>query len=165
MSNKKVSRRQFLNYTLTGVGGFMAAGMLMPMLRFAIDPALKVKAEGDFIQTSQKIADLTDVPVRVDFSYEQVDAWYKSDVTEMAWVYKNGDQIVALSPVCKHLGCTVNWEGDKPNEYFCACHGGRYEKNGKNIQGTPPTGPLDEYEVDEKDGFLLLGKKKPNTLV
>ncbi len=32
-----ISRRQFLNYTLTGVGGFMAASMLMPMVRFALD--------------------------------------------------------------------------------------------------------------------------------
>ena len=46
MSKRNVSRRQFLNYTLTGVGGFMAAGMLMPMVRFAIDPALAaIKAE------------------------------------------------------------------------------------------------------------------------
>ncbi|WP_342463188.1 ubiquinol-cytochrome c reductase iron-sulfur subunit [Ureibacillus sp. FSL K6-8385] len=165
MSNKKVSRRQFLNYTLTGVGGFMAASILMPMIRFAIDPALQAKAEGDFILTSQKIDELTDVPVRVDFSYEQVDAWYKSEVSEMAWVYKEGDKIIALSPVCKHLGCTVNWEGgEHKNEYFCACHGGRYEKNGKNIAGTPPTGPLDQYEVSEKDGYLMLGKKIPNTL-
>lgn len=43
MSEKRhrVSRRQFLNYTLTGVGGFMAAGMLMPMVRFALDPVLR----------------------------------------------------------------------------------------------------------------------------
>ena len=30
--SKEVSRRQFLSYTLTGVGGFMAAGMLMPIV-------------------------------------------------------------------------------------------------------------------------------------
>ncbi|SOC20004.1 Rieske Fe-S protein [Ureibacillus xyleni] len=167
MSNNRVSRRQFLNYTLTGVGGFMAAGMLMPMVRFAIDPALQTKAEGQFIQTSQKIDEITDVPVKVDFTFEQVDAWYKSDVTEAAWVYRDGDTVIALSPVCKHLGCTVNWEGDSahPNQFFCACHAGRYEKSGKNVAGTPPLGPLDEYEVSEKDGFLMLGKKIPNTLV
>ncbi|KGR79539.1 QcrA and Rieske domain-containing protein [Ureibacillus manganicus] len=167
MSKNRVTRRQFLNYTLTGVGGFMAAGVLMPMLRFAIDPALQVKAEGDFVQTSKKIADINEDPVKVDFTFEQVDAWYKSDVTEAAWVYRDGDRIVALSPVCKHLGCTVNWEGDPAhkNQFFCACHAGRYEKSGKNIPGTPPLGPLDEYEVSEKDGFLLLGKKIANTLV
>lgn len=167
MSKNRVTRRQFLNYTLTGVGGFMAAGMLMPMLRFAIDPALQVKAEGDFVQTSKKIADITEDPVKVDFTFEQVDAWYKSDVTDAAWVYRDGDRVVALSPVCKHLGCTVNWNSDSthPNQFFCACHGGRYEKTGKNVPGTPPLGPLDEYEVSEKDGFLLLGKKTANTLV
>ncbi|HWL22787.1 MAG TPA: ubiquinol-cytochrome c reductase iron-sulfur subunit [Ureibacillus sp.] len=167
MSKNRVTRRQFLNYTLTGVGGFMAAGVLMPMLRFAIDPALQVKAEGDFVQTSAKVADITEEPIKVDFTFEQVDAWYKSEVTENAWVYKDGDKIVALSPTCKHLGCTVNWNSDSahPNQFFCACHGGRYEKTGKNIPGTPPLGPLDEYEVAEKDGFLMLGKKIANTLV
>lgn len=165
MSNNRVSRRQFLNYTLTGVGGFMAAGMLMPMVRFAIDPVLQTKAAGDFILTSKKIAEITEEPTKVDFTFEQVDAWYKSDVTEAAWVYKSGDTIVALSPVCKHLGCTVNWAGDSahPDQFFCACHGGRYEKDGVNIAGTPPTGPLDQYEVSEKDGYLMLGKKIANT--
>ncbi|MEI5907201.1 ubiquinol-cytochrome c reductase iron-sulfur subunit [Bacillus spongiae] len=167
MSKQRVSRRQFLNYTLTGVGGFMAAGMLMPMVRFAVDPVLKPKEGGDFIATPQKVDDLTSEPVRVDFTYEQVDAWYTSDVTQSAWVYKqeNGD-IVALSPICKHLGCTVNW-GDKdyPNEFFCPCHLGRYEKSGENIKGTPPLGPLDVYPTEVRDGYLYLGKPIPNNIV
>lgn len=165
MSKNRVTRRQFLNYTLMGVGGFMAASMLMPMVRFAVDPVLQAKGEGEFVATKQKIADLGEAPVRVDFSYEQVDGWYKSNVSETAWVYKEGDDIVALSPVCKHLGCTVSWEGNEEhkNEFFCACHFGRYEKTGKNIPGTPPLGPLDMYEWEEKDGLLLLGKKIDNT--
>ena len=139
----------------------MAAGMLMPMVRFAIDPVLQTKAEGDFILTGQKVSDLSETPIKVDFSYEQVDAWYKAETTDAAWVYKNGDEIVALSPVCKHLGCTVNWAGDSahPDQFFCACHAGRYEKTGVNVAGTPPLGPLDQYEVAEQDGFLMLGKK------
>ncbi|MDX1771246.1 MAG: ubiquinol-cytochrome c reductase iron-sulfur subunit [Planococcaceae bacterium] len=167
MSNNRVSRRQFLNYTLMGVGGFMAAGMMMPMVRFAVDPVLQKAEGGDFIPTSKKVAELTEVPERVDFSFEQVDAWYTSEVTSTAWVYKSGDKIIALSPVCKHLGCTVNWAGDKghPDQFFCPCHAGRYEKNGQNIKGTPPLGPLDEFEVREKDGLLEIGKIRPNTLV
>lgn len=31
--NNKVSRRQFLNYSLTGLGGFMAAGVLIQIGR------------------------------------------------------------------------------------------------------------------------------------
>ncbi|MDQ0197521.1 QcrA and Rieske domain-containing protein [Neobacillus ginsengisoli] len=167
MSKNRVSRRQFLSYTLTGVGGFMAAGMLMPMVRFAVDPVLKKEAGGNFIPTKQKVADLTDQPVRVDFTFKQKDAWYESDVTNTAWVYKEGGKIVALSPICKHLGCTVNWNTDKahPNQFFCPCHFGRYEKNGKNIPGTPPPQPLDTYPVQEKDGYLYLGKAQPRTEV
>ena len=167
MSNNRVSRRQFLSYTLTGVGGFMAAGMLMPMVRFALDPVLQQHDGGDFVLTSQKIADITDTPIKVDFTFEQVDAWYKADVTNTAWVYKDGDAIIAISPVRKHLGCMVDWEhkdGEK-NQFYCPCHAGRYEKNGKNIAGTPPLGPLDEFEVQEKDGYLMLGPTKANTLV
>ncbi|MEG0258945.1 MAG: ubiquinol-cytochrome c reductase iron-sulfur subunit [Lysinibacillus sp.] len=167
MSNNKVSRRQFLSYTLTGVGGFMAAGMLMPMVRFALDPVLQKTEGGDFVPTSAKIADITEVPTKVDFTFEQVDAWYKADVTNTAWVYKDGDAIIALSPLCKHLGCMVDWEhkdGHK-NQFYCPCHAGRYEKNGQNVAGTPPLGPLDEFEVQEKDGLLMIGPSKANTLV
>ncbi len=110
MSEKKhnVSRRQFLTYTLTGVGGFMAAGVILPMARFAVDPVLKAGAESDMYAVAE-VADLTEEPQRFDFSYEQVDAWYQSEVTETAWIYREGDNIVALSPTCTHLGCTVNW--------------------------------------------------------
>ncbi|WP_110112956.1 ubiquinol-cytochrome c reductase iron-sulfur subunit [Bacillus sp. CGMCC 1.16541] len=165
MSEKKhrVSRRQFLNYTLTGVGGFMAAGMLMPMVRFAVDPVLRKGTDQELVAVAQ-VDEITEEPTRVNFKIQQVDAWYESEEPKTAWVYKNekGD-IVALSPVCKHLGCTVNWAGDKnhPTRFFCPCHDGLYEKDGTNVPGTPPMAPLDGYVQEIKDGTLYLGKAKP----
>lgn len=164
MSKHRVSRRQFLNYTLTGVGGFMAAGMLMPMVRFAIDPVLTASADGDFIPTKQKIDEITGIPTRVDFTFEQKDGWYESQVSNTAWVYKDDNgEIVALSPICKHLGCVVDWNTDKThhNHFYCPCHGGLYTKEGVNVPGTPPTAALDIYPLKEKDGFLYLGKAEP----
>ncbi|MBS8264678.1 ubiquinol-cytochrome c reductase iron-sulfur subunit [Mesobacillus boroniphilus] len=164
MSKHRVSRRQFLNYTLTGVGGFMAAGMLMPMVRFAVDPVLKGEDAGDFIATPLKIADITNEPQKVNFTFTQKDAWYESEETGTAWVFKNeGGEIIALSPVCKHLGCVVDWNTDKknPNMFFCPCHYGLYEKDGTNVPGTPPLAPLDVYPTKEKDGFLYVGKAEP----
>jgi menaquinol-cytochrome c reductase iron-sulfur subunit len=159
MSKQRVSRRQFLNYTLMGVGGFMAAGVLMPMVRFAVDPVLKATGGSDFIATSQKVDELTSEPKRVDFEFDQVDGWYESKVTQTAWVYKDENgKIVALSPICKHLGCTVDWNTDEknPNRFFCPCHYGLYEKDGTNVKNTPPTAPLDVYDYQVKDGFLYL---------
>lgn len=167
MSDKKdqVSRRQFLNYSLTGLGGFMAAGMLVPMLRFAIDPVLQKKSSsGDLVNVSLSVDDITDEPQRVDWEVLQVDGWYESNINRTAWVFKdeNGD-IQAFSPICTHLGCFVSWEGsDKhPNEFFCPCHDGRYYKDGRNVPGTPPLKPLSVYDHAVENGMLYLGEPKP----
>ena len=151
-----------------GTGGFMASAMLMPMVRFAIDPVLQQSSGADYIATQYKADDLSETPVRVDYTIkDRKDGWYESDVSNTAWVYKDGETIIALSPVCKHLGCTVNWGGDveHPSQFFCPCHAGRYMKNGANVKGTPPIGPLDVYEVKVENGLVYLGTTKPNTLV
>ncbi|UCZ54794.1 ubiquinol-cytochrome c reductase iron-sulfur subunit [Bacillus shivajii] len=153
----RVSRRQFLTYTLTGVGGFMAAGMLSPMVRFALDPALEAGDETEFVRVAS-VDELTNEPQRFDFSLEIEDAWYTSEQTRAAWVYQEGNEVVALSPICTHLGCTVNWDtDDHPNQFFCPCHFGRFEKDGVNVPGTPPTRPLDVYEIEVRDGEVYLG--------
>lgn len=158
-----VSRRQFLTYTLMGVGGFMAAGMTTPMIRSAIDPVLKSKQSGDMVAVTQT-KDITTMPQKKDFKVTQTDAWYTSEVTETAWIYQDeSGEYVALSPICKHLGCTVNWNGNPKSseKFYCPCHGGLYTKDGTNVKGTPPLAPLDRYELSVKDGTIYLGKAKP----
>ncbi|GAB4073586.1 menaquinol-cytochrome c reductase iron-sulfur subunit [Barrientosiimonas marina] len=160
-----VSRRQFLNYTLTGVGGFMAAGLIVSPLRMAIDPVLQKETnDGDFSNVQIAVDDITSEPQRVDWEISQQDGWYESDVTKSAWVFKNDNgDIVALSPICKHLGCVVSWEGsdDHPDKYYCPCHGGLYYKDGENVPGTPPPKGLDIYEQKVENGMLFLGKAVP----
>ena len=163
-----VSRRQFLNYCLTGVGGFLAAGMLAPMIKFAVDPALKKGGAAGNMVPVEELAKITAEPTKVDFKYKIKDAWLGEQETPLtAWVYKEGDQVIALSPICKHLGCTVAWGTDskKPNQFFCPCHNGYYEKNGKNVPGTPPMQPLDTYQVEVKNGQVYLGLVEPNKIV
>lgn len=164
MSKKEISRRTFLNYMLMGTGGFLAAGMLVPMVRFAVDPALKSDAASGNMVPVTSVDKLTSDPQRFDFKVNVVDGWYKTDEALSAWVYKAGDKIVALSPICKHLGCTVQWNTNPsfPNHFFCPCHGGRYEKDGKNVPNTPPLKPLDVYTTQVKDGKVYLGKVQPN---
>ncbi len=166
MSEKdQVSRRQFLNYSLMGLGGFMAAGMLMPMARMAVDPVLAQKDRlGDLTNVSLSVDDITDEPQRVDWEVDQVDGWVESKVKRTAWVFKDDEgNIQAFSPKCKHLGCFVSWEGssDYPNEFFCPCHNGRYYKDGTNVPHTPPLAPLDVYEHKVDNGMLYLGDAVP----
>ena len=52
-------------------------------------------------------------------------------------------------PICKHLGCTVNWKVSvQTNSSVLVTLDDMKER--KQRSGTPPTGPLDEYEVEEK---------------
>ncbi|MEC2070835.1 ubiquinol-cytochrome c reductase iron-sulfur subunit [Alkalihalophilus marmarensis] len=166
MSEKehKVSRRQFLTYTLTGVGGFMAAGMLMPMARFALDPALKAGTESEY-QPVCYLEELTEEPQKFAFSFEQQDAWYESEVTREAYIFIRGNEVTALSPTCTHLGCTVSYgsNDDHPERFYCPCHFGMFEKDGINVPGTPPQRPLDVYDVLVEDGKVYLGQINQRT--
>jgi menaquinol-cytochrome c reductase iron-sulfur subunit len=163
-----VSRRQFLNYCLTGVGGFLAAGMLAPMIKFAVDPALKKAEGGGNMVPVVDLDKVTAEPTSHSFTYKIKDAWLGEKETPLtAWIYKEGDQVIALSPICKHLGCTVAWGQDSknPDKFFCPCHNGLYEKNGKNVPNTPPMKPLDTYQVEVKNGQVYLGVVEPNKIV
>lgn len=159
----KVSRRQFLTYTLTGVGGFMAAGITMPLIRFAVDPVLKGEPATDFVVVAAE-SDITTDPKSFDFKVKEVDGWYKTDAAKTAWIYKDDTgKYIAISPTCKHLGCTVKWNGNPSfkDQFFCPCHLGRYTKDGTNIPGTPPPKPLDRYQIKVEKGKILLGKAVP----
>ncbi len=63
-------------------------------------------------------------------------------------------EVKAMSTVCTHLGCTVYWEKDR-EEFYCPCHQGRFDKDGKVIAGPPPR-PLDSYDVEIDDGNVFI---------
>ncbi|WJH34185.1 ubiquinol-cytochrome c reductase iron-sulfur subunit [Paenibacillus aurantius] len=154
---REMSRRQFLSYTLGGTGGFLAAGLMVPMVRFAVDPVLQPKKNADWVKVVEE-SKVTDVPQSFKFSVHQVDGWYESDPELEAWISKDkAGNIFALNPTCKHLGCTVNWE---KTEYHCPCHGARYTKEGKNLVVAPL--PLDEYSVKIDKGFVYVGQLHAN---
>jgi|SRR5690625_1888812 len=162
---KQMSRRQFLNYTLGGTGSFMLSLPLLFNLRFAVDPLLQEDESSDWIKVA-KVEDITETPQAFDFKRVVIDGWYKDNPRMEAWITRDTDgTIFALSPICKHLGCTVGWESSSqhPNEYFCQCHGAHYTKQGKNLAVAPE--PLDEYEVKEDNGYVYLGNVVPNRRV
>ncbi len=162
---KEMSRRQFLTYTLGGTGAFLVATPLIPMIRFSIDPLLQSKGESDWVKVVEA-SKITEEPQEFHFSKLQIDGWYSSEPKFTAWISKDKNgEIFALSPVCKHLGCTVSWNSNSalPNEYFCPCHGAHYTKEGKNL--AVADGPLDEYDVRIENDFVYLSSIKPNSKV
>ncbi len=67
--------------------------------------------------------------------------------------FPNGD-FKAFSATCTHLDCTVQYREDM-GLIWCACHNGKYDLNGKNIEGPPPR-PLDAFAVIVKGGEVFV---------
>ncbi|MDR6224485.1 ubiquinol-cytochrome c reductase iron-sulfur subunit [Desmospora profundinema] len=158
-SKPGISRRRFLTYTIASTAGFLASGVLYPMVRFAIDPMLQKGTETEFVDVGS-VDEFGEKPKSVQFNIKRKDGWYEPEEGERAtaWVTRNGEDILALSPICKHLGCTVTWEGGgNQDRYYCPCHNGLYERDGVNVPGTPPNAPLDRYAYRVEGGRLLLG--------
>jgi Rieske Fe-S protein len=62
----------------------------------------------------------------------------------------------ALTAVCTHLGCTVQYKTDE-KLIWCACHNGRYDLDGRNVSGPPPR-PLEAYVVHEEGDDIIVEK-------
>jgi Rieske Fe-S protein len=67
-------------------------------------------------------------------------------------VIKESTGYSALSLICTHQGCTVNFTG---SGFACPCHGGTYNINGA-VTGGPPPAPLTKYTVTESGTTLTI---------
>ncbi len=74
------------------------------------------------------------------------------------WVFEDADGLYAISAVCTHLGCLVRREGDE--EYYCPCHGSRFDGSGRQIAGPAPR-PLPRLKLSVSvDGQLVVDKRQ-----
>ena len=64
----------------------------------------------------------------------------------------------ALSAVCTHLGCTVQYR-DSDQLIWCACHNGIYDLDGHNVSGPPPK-PLAPFDVHEIGDEIVVERAK-----
>ncbi|UCG78436.1 MAG: ubiquinol-cytochrome c reductase iron-sulfur subunit [Nitrospirota bacterium] len=78
-----------------------------------------------------------------------------TQINSKAFIVNSGSELFALSPVCTHLGCLVNWYRPK-NRFLCPCHGGQYDMNGKVVKGPPPA-DLNRMPIKIEDGKVYIG--------
>lgn len=67
------------------------------------------------------------------------------------------EDFIALSSVCPHLGCRVHWESQN-NRFFCPCHLGAFDMEGKPTAGPPLAAnqSLPEYPLKIEGGLLYI---------
>lgn len=71
------------------------------------------------------------------------------------YVFREGDSFHAVSAVCTHLFCVVDWKPDQ-EEFYCSCHGSIFSSDGVNLTGPAPK-PLPWFAMSlAPDGSLLI---------
>jgi len=137
------SRRSALTKLLLGWTAVIVLPSLYVIGRYLVPPLRKV------VQASSVIAArINEIPVN---SAKIVKLGNKP----LILVHTETGEYKAFSATCTHLGCVIEYRGDKGGYFHCNCHGGEYDLSGKNISGPPPK-PLTPYSVSIKDQSIIV---------
>lgn len=76
-------------------------------------------------------------------------------VTPLAVTRMSGTQVVAVSRICTHQGCTVALPEGGAATLDCPCHGSRFEVNGQIVNG-PAARPLGSFPAVIQGGEVVI---------
>jgi len=136
-----MKRRTFLKTLFAAFGTVSLASFAYPLIRFLAPPGQSDMDRKVFLAKSEipvggsKIVLYNDKPVIV--------------------INRPGKGFVALSKVCTHLGCLVEYEREK-NRLICPCHAGTYDLEGNILSGPPPR-PLSKVALKVEGEQLIIG--------
>ena len=151
------SRRDFLKTVgIGGIGVGLAAVAAVPAGAYVTYPLthVTVSGSGTFVKVGKSANFKAGEPVKVDVFADKKDAWNRVVKVKIgsAWMVREGETLHAYSSVCPHLGCAFDYEPDQ-KKFKCPCHFAAYTIDGK-VAGGPAPRPLDELDVEEKDGVV-----------
>lgn len=135
-SGEKATRRGFL--MAAGAAGLCYIGALgYPVYRYLASPMEMASSASAITEVTLKDAQKL-APGSV--------LMFKFGTAPAMLIHHLDGTWVALTAVCTHLGCTVQYE-PQVNRIHCACHGGVYDPHtGANVSGPPPK-PLKLFKV------------------
>jgi len=157
-----VTRRRFMVGSAHATGAIATAAFALPAIGFALGPVFEERKQ-----------DWQDVGPVDEFSSDQYVPKTITTATGIGQAGKStvyvrkrdpqidtepgGDEYVALSTRCMHLGCPVRYV-NAAQRFICPCHGGVYDFRGK-VDGGPPVRPLDRFSVRVTDNRLEIGPR------
>jgi cytochrome b6-f complex iron-sulfur subunit len=138
---QEIDRRKFLGIAIGGVLVAAAGAITYPLYKFLAPRKSK--------DARQKVA-IADSDVPVGGA-----KFFEFEGRTAVLVRKSGGALTALSAVCTHLGCIVQWQQDK-EQFLCPCHGGQFSAEGTVIAGPPPR-PLATIPFTVRNGSITVG--------
>lgn len=140
------ARRRLMQVLLGGGLLASAVAFLYPVLRYLVPPAA-TDLGGDSV-VAAKVGELKANSGKI----------FRFGSRPGLLVRTADGEYRAMSAVCTHLNCTVQYRGDV-REVWCACHNGFYDLNGRNVAGPPPR-PLDAYDVHINGDDVVVSRRR-----
>jgi cytochrome b6-f complex iron-sulfur subunit len=141
------TRRAFL--AVVGAAGVCyAAALAYPVYRYLASPSEMALSAAAVTEVTLKDAQKLPAGSVLMFKFGSSPAML---------IHHEDKSWVALTAVCTHLGCTVQYE-PQADRIHCACHGGVYNPyTGANVSGPPPR-PLKLFKVAVSDTGVLVSR-------
>jgi cytochrome b6-f complex iron-sulfur subunit len=136
---KRISRRKFIAYAWIIAAAVVVGELIGGTLAFLWPRRKGAKTEKIFI--AGKAADFK-VGEMVDFRREKT------------FVVRLEGGFLAISAICTHLHCIVNWNA-VIKEFECPCHGAKFNQSGEVVAGPPPR-PLDLHKIEITAGNVVI---------
>jgi len=150
-----MNRRKFMELGIYTISGTMVAVSSVALGRFAVGPSFD-KKRSKWIEVGP-----VNNPVGggsfegVVLEYEIKEGWSNNRTRTLVYIKRTqGDEVVAISAGCTHLGCIVSWD-EQQKMFKCPCHEGRFDADGKVISGPPPAA-LKRHPAKVVDGKILV---------
>ena len=151
-----VERRSFFAALVAAGSSCIAALLGIPLVRAALFPlrGLGSQTQWSDLGPQENFAALKE-PATQLLNIQRQDGWQLITAQQIVYVVAApGGAPRVLSSTCPHLGCTVQWRGEK-DEFICPCHGGTYAPDGSRVSGPPARG-MDELPTRIQDGRLYV---------
>jgi len=140
------ARRRLVELLLGGGVLSSIAAFVYPVLRYLIPPPVP-DLGGDEVVAS-KVADMKPSSSKV----------FRFGTRPALLLMTAEGEYRALSAVCTHLSCTVQYRNDL-HQVWCACHNGLYDLTGRNVSGPPPR-PLETFQVHVRGDEIVVSRKR-----
>ena len=140
---KPISRRRFIAYAWIIAAAVVAGELIGGTFAFLWPRRRGAKTEKIFI--AGKAADFK-VGEVVDFRREKT------------FVVRLEGGFLAISSICTHLHCIVNWNA-VIKEFECPCHGAKFNQSGEVVAGPPPRA-LDLHKIEITAGNVVIDRER-----
>jgi menaquinol-cytochrome c reductase iron-sulfur subunit len=147
-------RRSYIMALFAVTGTVVGALLAVPLFRFATFPLRKDESEAGWtdVGPAADFASLT-APIAKTITLERRDAWQTASSQTAVYVLPSKAGLLrVLSPICPHLGCSVQWQ-DASKQFVCPCHSGTFSADGERLGGPPPRS-MDSLEAKVENGTL-----------